>query len=148
MRAKSWLYEQGHIAADGRGRMPRVSVKNGREIAGILDEAYQSGTKFSDWPKGVVAEVKAAVKPKAETTDTGVVDLAPYRFPEDEFKALEVGTKKERSLREACRNCRNSLVGCWCVSPEIVATNGNGSVKVRIVPRPEGEPNPWIRLRF
>lgn len=135
MRAKAWLFANGHIKADGRGRMPTVSIKTGENVVTLLSE---SGQKFSDWPKGQVIKAEdtgtATVKREAAPVSV-VVEIPEYRFTEDEFKALETrGTKKvERSLREACRNCCKSLVVCYCPTPMIVAHDGRGSVPVTIV---------------
>lgn len=146
LKAKAWLHSEGHIATAGRGRPPKVSKKDGREITSILLEATKSGVKFSDWPKGKVevTESQATESAPAETTvkvirdATGssaniVAELAPYRFTEEEFKAVEKGTKVERSLRSACNGCGVSLVICHCPVPRIVARDGGGSVEVTIV---------------
>lgn len=57
-----------------------------------------------------------------------------FRFSEEEFVAFERvnGTKKFRGMREACRLCGCSLVGCYCDAPEIVATDGTRNVAVFI----------------
>lgn len=140
-KAKAWLHSQGHIKTAGKGRPPKASVKDGRDITVILHEAKESGVQFSDWPKGEVtvtkseqtAETTVTVKrdPVQANTNT-VAELAPYRYTEDEFEAVEVVTKKKRSLREACRGCRVSLVVCYCPKPFIVARDGSGSVEVVI----------------
>lgn len=133
MRAKAWLFENGHIEKDGRGRMPKVSKKNGESVSTLL---ANSGVKFSDWPKGAVTTAKdtgeVTVERAPVESNGGVVEPIPYRFLEEEFKAVEFGTKKVRSMREACNNCRRSLVVCYCEEPRIVACNGSGSIRVSI----------------
>lgn len=141
MRAKAWLVSQGHILKDGRGRMPLKSVKDGQSIPAILESARKSGVTFSDWPKGQIVttktdEGKTEITVKRDATTTGekvVAEIPEYRYTEEDFKAIEIGSKKVRSLREACNNCRVSLVICWCEQPKIVATDGRGSVLVQIV---------------
>lgn len=137
-KAKVALVEAGIIKTAGRGRISA-------DGHAWLKQQYDKGVRFSDWPKGevVVTKTKAtAKKPESETvkvtretTETGFVEPVPYRFPEAEFKAVEVGTRKERSMRSACNNCRVSLVVCHCPEPRIVAVNGGGSVRVEIVKR-------------
>lgn len=135
MRAKAWLYSQGHIKADGRGRMPKASVKTGENIVTLLS---QSGQTFSDWPKGQVTKAEntgETVVKRQPVSETAVAEIPDYRYPEAEFKAIETrnGKKVERSLREACRGCRASLVVCYCEQPMIVAHDGTKSVPVTIV---------------
>lgn len=141
MRAKAWAFANGHIKSDGRGRMPLVSLKDGRELSTVLMEAKKSGVTFSDWPKGAVVELAGtedaapSVKiVRTESDPNSVAELAPYRYTEEEFVAIEIrkGKRVERSLREACRGCRVSLVVCYCPQPLIVAHDGSGSVHVTI----------------
>jgi len=140
-KAKAWLHSHGHCATAGPGRPPKVSMKDGRDITTILHEAKQSGVQFSDWPKGQITvkkneetstdEVTLKRDPVQSSVKT-VVELAPYRYTEDEFEAVETVSGKTRSMRESCRGCRVSLVVCYCPNPHIVATNGTGSVEVAI----------------
>lgn len=135
MRAKAWLFANGHIKADGRGRMPTVSMKTGESVVTLLSD---SGQKFSDWPKGQVvkAEDTGEVSVKRDASpQTTVAEIPEFRFTEDEFTAIETrnGKKVHRSLREACRHCRVSLVVCYCPTPMIVSHDGRGSVAVTIV---------------
>lgn len=138
-KAKAWLHSQGHIATAGRGRPPKVSKRDGREITTILHEASKSGVRFSDWPKGQVtvtesetAETVVKVKRDVVQSSNSVAELAPYRFEEEDFEVSETTSGKKRSLREACNGCGLSLVVCWCHSPRIVARDGGGSVGVTI----------------
>lgn len=142
MKSKVWLVEQGHIATAGRGRPRKTSLKDGREISVILNEAVKSGVKFSDWPKSQSNTTTATTSGSSSTPATPKPTakksgLPEYRFDyiynDDEHKVVEkAGKKKERSLREACMNCRVSLVQCHCGKPEIVKTDGTGSVLVEI----------------
>lgn len=135
MRAKAWLVENGHLEKDGRGRLPL-------RVLSILEDARKSGTTFSDWPKGTVEVSTDAstntktvvVKRDASSHEKMVHELAPENFPENEFVVFERlnGRRSYRSLREACNNCRVSLVQCHCGTPTIVARNGKGSVSVYI----------------
>jgi len=132
MRAKAWLVENGHLESDGRGRMPL-------RVIPILEEARKNGTTFSDWPKGTVtkSEKTGAVVVKREASmshEKIVQELAPETYPMSEFVVFERvnGKRVMRSLKEACNNCRVSLVGHYCESPTIVSRDGNGCVRVYI----------------
>lgn len=137
-KAKVALVEAGIIKTAGRGRISADGHS-------WLQARYEDGVRFSDWPKGKVVVTKTeqtATKPAESTakvirtagagTDNSVAELAPYRFTEDEFKAVEKDTNIERSLRSACNNCRVSLVVCYCPNPVIVKRDGSGSVEVTI----------------
>lgn len=135
-KAKVALVEAGIIKAAGRGRISADGHS-------WLKARYDEGQRFSDWPKGEVKVTKTeatAEKPAVSTVkvirdaapSNTVVELAPYRYTEEEFKAVEVKSGKERSLRSACNNCSVSLVVCYCPVPLIVATDGSGSVEVTI----------------
>lgn len=136
VKKKAWLYKEGHILTNGRGRTPTVSVKDGRTVAAILEEAVKSGVKFSDFNLDNVVrnsegEAAKVVRPKSESD--GFIEPAPYRYDERDFKAVEK-SGRERSMREACSNCGVSLVVCWCEGPRIVAIPPMmGSVAVTIV---------------
>lgn len=140
-KAKAWLHANGHIESAGRGRPPKF-VKDGRTVTTVLLEAQKSGVKFSDWPKGEIKVEKCdetkteKVTVTRDTSESGFVEPAPYRFHESDFKALETGSKRERSMREVCSNCRVSLVAHMCEAPRIVALPPRmGSVTVEIVSR-------------
>lgn len=124
MRAKAWLFSQGHIKSDGRGRMPLASTKTGESIAKILSEAKDSGVSFSDWPKGEVTKSEKTgdivVKRSASMgTSKWIPDVAPEFYPEDKFTAYEFvnGNRKRVGMRECCNNCSVSLVQCHCGAP-------------------------------
>lgn len=122
MKAREWLVQQG-LARGTRGKFSTAAHA-------ALKKAIADGTTFSDYPKG---DAPVKVKDSKPTGDgTGIVDLAPYRYEESDYRAVEVDTKVERSLRSACNRCSVSLVVCWCEQPIIVARDGSGSVAVRI----------------
>lgn len=142
MKANEWLLANGHIKAITRGRMSRENIA-------ILTAAWDNGNgvKFSDFPKGKVTvqleateDAPAQVEYKRDanagtgySADGTPVEIAPYRYTEDEFHAVQAdGTN--RSLREVCQHCGVSLVQCYCGSPSIVAMDGKGHVSVSILP--------------
>lgn len=105
-------------------------MKDGREIAAILLEAKESGVQFSDWPKGEITVTKTeatadkaavtTVKVSREATAVnGVVEPAPYTYPESEYEAYEFinGKKSPVGMRECCNTCRVSFVGHICETP-------------------------------
>lgn len=137
-KAKVALVEAGIIKSAGRGRISA-------DGHAWLKARYDEGMRFSDWPKGQIqvteseatnekpAETKVRViRDASESNEKVIYELMPMRYSEDEFVAVEKGTGKTRSLREACRGCSCSLVGCWCKTPRIVKTDGSGSVEVTI----------------
>ena len=135
LKAKVALVNAGIIKSAGRGRISA-------DGHAWLKQQHDAGQRFSDWPKGKVEVTKTekAGKPaeskvkviKAETGGSEIAELAPYRYTEEEFMAVEKGTNIERSLRCACNNCRVSLVVCYCPNPMIVKRDGSGSVEVTI----------------
>jgi hypothetical protein len=130
MKARDWLVQKG-LAKGTRGKFSAAAHA-------ALQDAIANGEKFSDYPKGDAPVKATKVKPsKGETPreSTGIVDLAPYRFEENSYRAVEVESGVERSLRSACNTCRVSLVVCYCTDPIIVARDGGGSVSVRIEAR-------------
>lgn len=136
-KAKVALVEAGIIKSAGRGRISA-------EGHAWLKAQHDAGMRFSDWPKGEIKVTKTEVEGKPAETKVKVVrsndstgsntvaELAPYRFTEEEYMAVETKSGKARSLREACNGCRVSLVVCYCPTPRIVATDGSGSVEVTI----------------
>lgn len=124
MRAKAWLFSQGHIKSDGRGRMPLTSTKTGESITEILSKAKDSGVSFADWPKGEVTKSEKTgdlvVKRSASMSNTKTIpDVPPETYPEDKFTAYEFvnGNRKRVGMREVCNNCRVSLSYHWCSEP-------------------------------
>jgi hypothetical protein len=122
---KQWLMANGHISEIKRGRVSRdhEALIQKAVAAGAKIEGYSASSKDSE-----------TVVTKDIQPETGVAELAPYRFTEEEYKAVEFrnGKKVERSLRSACNLCRVSLVVCYCPEPRIVAHDGGGSVRVYI----------------
>jgi hypothetical protein len=121
---KQWLLSQGHIKEAGRGR---ISAENLSRI----QEAYESGIRFSDWQPGntEIRDGNVTTRNSAPVNVTGTITI---HYPEELYKVVE-GNGTVRSLKEACNNCRVSLVQCSCGSPRIVARDGRGSVLVSIV---------------
>lgn len=137
-KAKVALVNAGIIKTAGRGRISA-------EGHAWLKQQHDKGVRFSDWPKGEIkvtkseataekpAETKVrVVRDASQSSEKTVAELAPYRFTEDEFEAVEKGTNVVRSLRSACNLCRVSLVVCYCERPHIVARDGGRSVEVTI----------------
>lgn len=42
-----------------------------------------------------------------------------FRYPEAEYKAVEVGSKTVHSMREVCNTCRVSLTNHMCDNPTV-----------------------------
>lgn len=121
---REYLVSKG-LAKPGRGKF------SGAALA-ALDEARKSGTKFSDDEKPV--RVPRKPKESKPTTEVGYGPIV-YTYPEKEYRAVEKGSKTERSMREVCQTCRVSLVGHGCENPQIVAKDATGSVYVSIEKR-------------
>lgn len=132
MRAKQWAFANGHIKADGRGRMPLVSIKTGEPLATVLQA---SGIKFTDWPKGQVVTVASKTDP--ETTITKVerdLSLSNEKVISELFIRYDIETMEAVSkdgsrtdLRQACSNCGYSLVGHTCDSPVVNIKGKSGN---------------------
>lgn len=142
MKAKEYLFNKGLIPAIGKGRISHANHE-------ALQEAYDSGQRFSDWPKGVLMVNEAKDKDTGETVekvtynrtdgygDNGnPVDIAPYLYnltTHAVYEDTQDGSKGfKRSLKEVCANDGVSLVQCTCGAPRVVARNGVGHVDVTI----------------
>lgn len=144
-KAKEYLYSKGLIASTGKGRMSAAHHQ-------ALQDAYDAGERFSNWSPANVALMVVEETKAGETTERVVakrldapkggegysadgtpVEIAPYRYTEDEFHAVEVVSGKPRSLREVDEHCGLSLVQCYCAGPSVVATNGQGHVQVKVL---------------
>jgi len=130
---KQFLLKEGKIKEAGRGRI------SGANMA-FIEQAYANGQRFSDWEPVKSEKVDAAVNKKAKQPLVKENISTEFRvyWPEDEYNAIEIrkGKRIIRSMREACNNCRASLVQCSCYAykrtPRIVAFDGRGSVEVSI----------------
>jgi hypothetical protein len=123
---KQWLLAEGHIEPHQAGR-GRISADNQK----LVEAAYEKGLRFSDWAPSNT-EIHAGNAVAKNSVPRNVTGEFTILYPENQFKVLE-GNGTERSLKEACNNCRVSLVQCACGSPRIVARDGSRSVLVSIV---------------
>lgn len=140
---KEHLLANGKIKEIGRGR---ISLDN----LNWLQSEYDKGIRFSDWePDGQpIIKVKSTIAKKTRNSNTPapVPEIsAEYSdsnilWPESQYRIFERvnGKKVFRSMRDACNNCRVSMVACQCESvgrfPLIVARDGRGSVRVFMEP--------------
>lgn len=131
MKPKEYLVSIGVLekgAENQRGRLSLANIELCKEAAakGVSIEGYSVST-------GPTKDAPVVTKEKV-TNEKVIAELAPYRYPENEFQAYELvdGKKKARSLREVCRNSRVSLVVCPCDSHRIVATDARGDVAVYV----------------
>ena len=123
---RQFLVEKG-LAKEGRGKFSTAALAE-------LEKARAAGIKFSD--EVVITEGNSTiVKPTNAVQKDKVYTDIIYTYPESDYRAVEVKSKKERSMRSACNTCRVSLVAHGCDSPTIVAMDGSGSVSVRIEKR-------------
>jgi hypothetical protein len=102
---RKWARANGHTVGE-RGRI-HVDVIN----------AYLAGTETEERPE-VTGELDVYRDARAHTysMDTVFVDT----------------DGKKRSAREACVNCRCSVVGCRCGRPTVVSTHGIGTVRLSV----------------
>lgn len=129
MKPKEYLVSIGELAEVKRGRLSLAHIELCKKAAaaGVSIEGYSITT-------GATKDAPVTVTKEKVTNEKVVLELVPYRYPEDEFQAYELvdGKKKSRSLREVCRNSRVSLVVCPCDSHRIVNTSGTGDVSVYV----------------
>ena len=129
---REWLAERGLAIAGARGKFSKAANE-------ALVKAQKEGITFAEVnpakpakPAPVKNKATGAVAPKpAPVKSAGLVDyLMPsdFRYPEGEYKAVEVVGKTVHSLRECCNTCRVSLTNHMCDSPTIL-----GNIPVRIV---------------
>lgn len=129
MRPKEWLVKNGHLDKIGRGRLSREHIA-------LIEKAVAEGASIEGYSvtKSVATgpEKPAAVVKREAHDPNRIVEPAEYRYPENGYRAFEVGTGVERSMRCACNGCMLSLVMCYCDTPSIVARDGGGSVAIEI----------------
>lgn len=129
---REWLAERGLAIAGARGKFSKAANE-------ALVKAIAEGVQFADTTKPVkpakpvtkpTGEAQPAPVVKSETRYTDYLFPSDFRYPEEEYKAVEVGGKKEHSMRECCNTCRVSLTNHMCDNPSI-----HTNVRVKIVPR-------------
>lgn len=129
MSPKEYLFKHGFIQNIGRGRISQSNHE-------ILAKAVADGVKIDNYspvestkPTGEVT-FKNSVAP---TNNEKVIADFSYRFPLDTPAHCFIdGKKTVVSMREACNNCRVSLVQCHCGQTTISSPNGTGSIRVYI----------------
>ena len=110
------------LAKPGRGKFSNAAKE-------ALSKADAEGREFLDGPspKGngsgpVLSTVPVTGDKTTTVAKVGLVDYmfpSDFRYPEAEYKAVEVVGKKEHSLRECCNSCKVSLTNHMCDSPTI-----------------------------
>lgn len=124
---REWLASQGLAIAGARGKFSNAAKE-------ALAKAEASGMQFSDSPNATTAPKVTKPKAPAPVVSTAADSLylspSDFRFPEEEYKAVEVGGKKTHSMRECCNKCRVSLTNHACNEPTI-----HGNIAVSIVRR-------------
>lgn len=131
MKPKAYLVKAGRLPAGSENARGRLSLDNIQ----FLTAAAAKGEQIDGYSSTTNVVTKEVTVTKVVSNgEQSVVELAPYRYTEDEFQAYELrdGKKVIRSLREACRNTGLSLVGCMCNEHLIVAHDGSGSVRVYV----------------
>ena len=118
------------LAKPGRGKFSKDALA-------WLDAERAKGVKFSD-DDGAPSRVSTKKPSQSETPKPAKVEgigypdyLFPsdFRYPETEYRAIARinGKKVEYGMREACNNCRVSLVNHGCDAPTI---HGNIAVSI------------------
>lgn len=128
---KGYLVSIGALPPGSENKRGRLSVAHQQ----LIEKAVAEGIQIQGYSVAPTPTAPAPVVKKATvSTEKQILEPAPYHYPENEYRAYELvdGKRKYRSLREACRHCRLSLVGCWCATPEIVSTDGTKSVRIYI----------------
>jgi hypothetical protein len=129
MKPKEALLKDGTIPVkEGKGRLSREAIERCKWLVaekGWHIEGYSVDTAA---PKSTAAPV---VKKEAIPGQRFVDYLFPsdFRFPEGEYKAVEVVSKKEHGMRECCNLCKVSLTNHFCDNPTI-----HENIAVKIVP--------------
>lgn len=133
---KQFLLKHNRIKEAGRGRI------SGDNLSWLLEQ-YNTGQRFSDWePEVTESKGEKKVSNKVKRMPRRVPDEIPTEiniyWPEEDYQAIEIRNSKRvvRSMKDACNNCRVSLVQCACRAynrtPQIVAHDGRGSVDISI----------------
>lgn len=130
IKPKVWLVQNGHMPEGYQNARGRISATN----KALITEAVLAGAQVEGFAlQASTGPSEAATVEKVKpTTGEKVIADVNYRYSEEDYVARENVTGVLRVMREACRHCGCSLVGCWCTNPEIVALDGSGSVSVTI----------------
>jgi hypothetical protein len=102
---RKWARANGHTVGE-RGRIDRAIIV-----------AYLASTTTEERPE-VTGEYDVYRDTQAHTYGLSTV------FVDTDGK--------ERTAREACVNCRVSVVGCRCGKPTVVSTSGRGTVALSV----------------
>lgn len=130
MSPKQALIKDGTVPVkEGRGRLSREADERCRQLVSegwdIRGYAVNT-TKSVDLPDKPVAQSKPTVN-KVIVTNEKVVQEFTILYDERAYVAVDA-TGQPWSMRNACNNCRVSLVQCHCGNPSIF-----GDIGVKIV---------------
>lgn len=111
MKPKQWLYNHGHIATIGRGRLSREHIA-------LIEQAVREGAVIEGYSVTNTKDtaVPAKVNKAAPTNVKTVVDVPDMRRDETIWQAHTMvdGVKRHVGMRTVCNNCHNSLGYCPC----------------------------------
>lgn len=132
LRPKEALLKAGRIKEIGRGRLSLDNDKWCKEQAELF--ARTNGKEGYNILGYSVADVKGETTvTKSAPTGEKVIADGFISYPENEYRAYETQSKRARSMREGCGNCKLSLTGHMCEHPRVVAVDGRlGHVAVTI----------------
>jgi hypothetical protein len=121
MTPKEALAKDGTVPVSmGKGRLSKAGIARCEQLAA---EGWDiKGYVVSSSPATSTAPATREVK-RVKTSSQEVVELAPLRYDEREWKAVSakpIFGKTEFTLREVCTTCGVSLVGHVCDDPMIL----------------------------
>jgi len=130
MKPKEYLVSIGELDEVKRGRLSLAHIELCKKAAanGVSIEGYSITT-------GATKETPAIVTKSKVTNEKVILEMAPYRYPLEDFQCYEMvnGKKVIRNLKEVCGHTGYSLVQCPFDAPHLItSTDATGSVAVYI----------------
>lgn len=130
MKPKVALVKDGFLPAGSENKRGRLSGEAIERCKTLVSQGWDIEGYSSSTPPTAAAPV--AVKDARVPTEKVISEIV-YRFPlETKATAVHNGKTVPVSMREACGNCRVSLVCCSCGMPKVVRPDGTGSMLVTI----------------
>lgn len=115
MKPKQWLFDNGHIAVIGKGRLSRESIA-------LVEQAVRDGVNIEGYavssvqPKSEVEKTSPKVE-KVAVAGNRILDVPDEARSEDSWSAHT--TEGEVGMRTVCNGCRSSLTYCHCTHPRV-----------------------------
>lgn len=116
LKPKVALIKDGKVPTKlGRGRM---SAEQKNRVMELVELGWKiEGFSINTAPTTKTDSPKVVRVNKVDSD--AVIEIRPYRYDIDQFKAVTLDGKKTFGMKEACNNCGYSLCGHLCDKPSV-----------------------------